>query len=324
MPLREKSCQRKCPDAHRLHSDLPVIPGLTPKPKRFSNCRCSCQDVSTTRDSNGEKMKLNSFILGLVAIFCLSGVASADSLTSTGSATVNVSASLTVTSNNCATSSSICYQSATSGNSTSAFGITVPGITLPTGSTITGASLAFSFPGTTSQGGYSITSASPVVTSYQYYAGEGSYSCGFLSTCYYPIYYTEYYPYNPPSYAVNGSLNGTFTSLASTDTSSSLFDPTSGTLDLLALGFGSDLAAGDSLVLSGVADSNLTFGYTNTGYNAYSTAILSANLSGAPQATLEIDYTTDPLTDPTSTPEPGTWMMLGISLLTVGGFAKRR
>jgi hypothetical protein len=269
-------------------------------------------------------MKLNYFILGLVAAFCLSGVASADSLTSTDSATVNVSESLTVTSNNCALSSSVCYQSSTSGNSTSAFSITVPGLTLPSGSTITGASLAFSFPGATSQGGYSISSASPVVATYQYYVGEGSYSCGFLSTCYYPIYDTGYYSYNPASYGVTGSLNGTFTSLASTDTSSSLFDPNSGTLDLLALGFGSDLAAGDSLVLSGVADSNLNFTYNSTGYNAYSVASLFANLSSAPQATLEIDYTSDPPNDPTPTPEPGTWMMLGVGLLALGGFARRR
>ena len=267
---------------------------------------------------------LNSFIFGLVATFFLSGVAYADSLTSTGSTTVNVSASLAVTSNNCALSTSICGQSSTPGNYLNAFSITVPGLALPTGSTIIGATLAFSFPGTSSQGGYSITSQSAVDWGYQYFAYNYYYSCGWDYTCSYPVYNNYYYPSNAPSYSVLGTLNGTFTSLNSPNTSSSLFFPNGGTLDLLSLGFGSDLAAGDSLVISGLANSNVNFLYNSTGYNANSTANLFANLSGAPQATLEIDYTSDSASnDPTSTPEPGTLMMLGAGLAALVGFAKR-
>jgi hypothetical protein len=48
-------------------------------------------------------------------------------------------------------------------------------------------------------------------TSYQVFGGYGSYSCGFLSTCYYPIYYTQYQPvYGWQTYTdfLSSTLNG--------------------------------------------------------------------------------------------------------------------
>lgn len=109
--------------------------------------------------------------------------------------------------------------------------------------------------------------------------------------------------------------------MASPDNAASLGNQNGGSLDLLAAGFGSDLAAGDSLTLSGNATSNLFFLYTNDGFNFDSTANMFANLNATPQATLNIDYTSAP--DPTSAPEPGSFAMLGISIIGLGVMRKK-
>jgi hypothetical protein len=157
---------------------------------------------------------------------------------------------------------------------------------------------------------------------YSYIAYYTSYSCGFFQTCYQPVYGYHYNSYSAPGYSVTGTLNGTFASVTSPDNSASLGSQNGGSIDLLAAGFGSDLAAGDSLTLSGNATSNLNFFYDYNGYNAYSTANMSANLNATPEATLNIDYTTAPA-DPTNTPEPGSLAMLSIGMIGLGAMRKK-
>lgn len=222
----------------------------------------------------------NSALIVLAAMLISSWAAHADSLTSSGSATVSVTDTVQVSMSNCGGSSNVCSQSQTPGTFANDFSITVPGITLPTGATITGATLSYNFAPTSGAGGFSTTSLSEVSWGYSYYAG--TVSCGFL--CNEPVYDNYYYSYYGPSYNVSGNLSGSFTSISSPDGSSSLFSTSSGTLDLLALGFGSDLAAGDSLSLTGIADSDLNFGLYSTGFNANTTSNLYVDLTSGAQA----------------------------------------
>jgi len=250
-----------------------------------------------------------------------SSIAYGDSIYSSGSSSISVTATLSWTSNNCAVSSSICGTNLNSSNFPNpAFTVTIPGVTLPSNTVITDATLSFSFANSSAPGGYSLTTYNAVDPGY-WYTVEHSYSCGFFSTCY--DYYNEYqsYSYAPPTYSVTGSLTGTFASVASPDNTASLGNQNGGSLDLLAAGFGSDLGAGDSLTLSGNASSDLFFLYTYDGFNANSTADMSANLDATPEATLNIDYTTVP--DPTDAPEPSSFAMLGVGILGLGVIRKK-
>jgi hypothetical protein len=258
--------------------------------------------------------------LGILLSF--SSLAYGDSLSSSGSSSVSVTAALNWTSNNCAASYSICSSNLNSSSFPSpTFSVTVPGLTLPSNTVITDATLSFNFANTSTAGGYSFASYSAVDPGY-YYTVSYPYSCGF-STCY--NYSTYYYSYtsSAPSYSVTGNLDGTFASVSSPDNTASLGNQNGGSLDLLAAGFGSDLAAGDSLTLSGNATSSLNFLYTYDGYNANSTVNMSANLTATPQATLTIDYASIPDPDPSDTPEPGSFAMLGLGIIGLGAMRKR-
>jgi len=259
--------------------------------------------------------RMKSFFILLAAVFCLTGATYADSVTSNGFLIVGLSPTAQVTTENCGASYGVCGSSSQSTEPVSTFALSVPGVSIPTGSTITGASLTFSLPSATASGGFSVVSVNIVDRGYGYEVEV----CPF--TCYEEYEYYNY-GYSSPSYSVWGTISGAFTSLNSPDNSASL-SGNGETLDLLALGFGSDLAAGDSLTLSGTTSSTIGWN-TYPGYNSNSISDLFASPGTTVGANLEVDYTTGTTdSDPTSTPEPGTLNMIGAGLLGLVVLAKR-
>lgn len=226
----------------------------------------------------------------------------AGTITSTGSLSISLSPNDYYYSDNYALSSSIYYSGYGSVYSpTVGFTLAIPGVSLPPGSTIQSATLSFLFPSSAVGGGMITTYLSPV-------DAYSTYSCGFFSTCY------TYYPYDAPTYNVTGFEYGSFSSVMSPHDSSGIANLSGGTLNLLSLGFGPDLLAGDGLMLSGNASAYSSFYYTSFGYNAYSTTYLYSNTFSDPYATLDIQY---------RTAEPGTLILLGISLFGIAAFAAR-
>jgi hypothetical protein len=245
---------------------------------------------------------LASVFVGLVMFF-FGGVAWADSVSSSGFSIISVGTSVTVYSQNCGVSSYLCtsYESSSS-LPFGGFSISIPGASLPTGSAIDSATLTFNVPGNSTS-----------VFSQQYNYGPVNpgyyYRCGFFSTCFNQYSWQTGY--------LNGSFNlgGDVTGVSSPD-HSALLAGSSGSIDLIAAGFGTDLAAGDALTLSGFWNTSAGWGYGSTGYNSYWTSTLTTDLFSTPTATLNVDYV--------PTPEPSSALLLSTGLLSLGMMLLRR
>lgn len=197
---------------------------------------------------------------------------------------------------------------------TTGFGLSVPGVTLPAGSVIQSATLSFTFPTASSTASESISALNAVDPGYEVYY---SYSCGIFDTCY-ESYWVPY-GYDAPAYSGTGAEYGDFTSVTSPDISATVTPSSSGTLDLMALGFGPDLASGDGLTLTGIATGDLSFGYVYSGYNSDSTTLIASTTTASPTAMLDVAYT--------PAPEPQSLCLLSIGLLgfaILGAVRKRR
>lgn len=236
--------------------------------------------------------KTSLFLLSLVAF---SGQLTwAGSITSSDSATVELGSGASLYTANCGYSSSVCNTNfAYIDNVPADFSLTIPGVALPDDSTITSATLTTDFP----------DNSAPVS---ECCGAGGPAECGFGGCSYtYPDLFAFF------------TASGYFSEATSPDNSASLGDSPTGTYDLLALGFGADIAAGDAITLSGVADTTFgPWGYNSTGYNSYFYVQFDNTATGNPVATLDVEYS--------STPEPGTLFMLGTGLLGLGATFRRR
>jgi hypothetical protein len=158
----------------------------------------------------------------------------------------------------------------------SPFQISLTGLNLPSNATLTSAVLELSGAG---MGNPPVaTNYNATVSTYPIYqeeyvqTGSYQYECGFLSWCTEPIYNWEWV-YTGTGIGSGGSA--TFTSSASTVFSSiqlgsdtETVPGSGGQVDLLALGLGNDLLAGDSIAVNGT--SSLQLGYSIQNYGNYS------------------------------------------------------
>lgn len=180
--------------------------------------------------------------------------------------------------------------------------------TLPAAAHITSATLSFGVTNSEDSAYSGIGGYGPIDAGYYY---QYTYSCGWWSTCTGTAWYS--YPYSPGSISVNGYQQGWLNSLqAGADTS--YVGSTNGTLDLVAAGLGSALASGD-LHLNFTDYQSQGAGVTSWGYNDYTNFYAPSLGTSTADATLTIDYTV--------IPEPATLLLLGTSLLGLGGLIRR-
>lgn len=142
----------------------------------------------------------------------------------------------------------------------------------------------------------------------------GSYECGFFSTCYNYGWVqtgdTPIYSSGTPGSASFSSQSSSVFSVLQIGTTTLALPSSGGTVDLLSLGLGPDLLAGDPLSVNGTSTLNLSY-TDSTGYDAsvtYSAFVASTpDLSGS----LDITYST------ASAPEPASFFLAILGLATV-------
>jgi hypothetical protein len=196
------------------------------------------------------------------------------------------------------------------------FFISVPGVSLPALSTIVSATLSFDFPGDTVPITDPSTSVVPIV----------------------PLIYAGGWIIEPYSGATYSSMfaqeGGGFTSVSSPDNSAAiphghlgLFPNPEGTIDLLALGFGGDIQAGDRISLFGDSSSAIFMTIASTGNNAITITDAAALTVSVPTATLDVVYTPyipPPPPPPAPVPEPASVILLVTMLLAIAFVERKR
>lgn len=219
-------------------------------------------------------------------------------------------------------SSSVSSSSMTGGQtgSSSPYSATITYSPLPANVSITSATLTFNAVGTETQAQSAISSVGAIDPGY-YYSVEYSYSCGW-STCYgYDTYYQSY-GYSAGTMSTSGYETGFLSQIQSGSMTQNVAPASNGSIDLLALGFGSSLLNNSSLTFSGTTNQFQSDLFMSPGYNSWTDFTNTSSGTADITATLDIVYQqnpSDPPPSPSPTPEPASLALmvsgLGAALL---------
>lgn len=170
------------------------------------------------------------------------------------------------------------------------FSFTIPGIDA-TGNTVAAASLSLNSGGSVVGEGISVLSVTPVQASCGFFAG----ACNFAQS----------------QIAASGGFENTmFTSIQSGAMTANI-SGAGGNFDLLALGFGPQLLAGDAVTVNGEASLQTSIGVVNSGFNANTQFRIDQSGSFSANGLLTENLVSD-------TPEPATFPLLATGLLAIG------
>lgn len=259
-----------------------------------------------------------AFLLALVALSCFATVGRADEMTSSGLTMVLGLPSAEYEVITKPLSSDVVSQGYNYCNcSTVDFSFVVPGVTLPALSTIVSATLSFDFPGDMVPITDPTTSVVPVLP--LIWTGDSLYIEPYSGATYSSVFADE---------------GGGFTSVSSPDNSAAvpaghlgLFPNPKGTIDLLGLGFGGDIQAGDPISLFGDSSSAIFMTIASTGNNAITITDADAVTASVPTATLDVVYTPyspPPPPPPAPVPEPASVILLVTMLLAIAFVERKR
>jgi len=135
-----------------------------------------------------------------------------------------------------------------------------------------------------------------------------------------PVWAADYYP------NVGGTISGTYLTVKSGAVSTTIDASSASSLDLIALGFGSELASGTPIEIDWhqtlllTANTNNFLKNKNNWDNVYRDFTVSGSVHGTAAAALTLNYS-QPETDPV--PEPATYGLVGVGLWLLGR-ARRR
>ena len=246
----------------------------------------------------------------------------AESRSSSGSSSTTLSGSTTFFSENYSLSSGIAeafFQSSPAASGS--FSFVLPSMGTIVG-TLTSATVDLTQSGPTGgSASASVSSYGAVTSTYTYSYSCGCYSCncgwGGCSTCCNTCYGTGYYGYSPQNglFAQNSSLS--FSQISAGGLTKNL-PSGGGVVNLLALGFGPEIQAGDSFTVTGTRYLNLGFGgFSSTGSNAYTYTAVSGINDLTASGTLDASFI-NPV------PEPAGVLLLGVVAVFAGWQCRRR
>jgi hypothetical protein len=135
-----------------------------------------------------------------------------------------------------------------------------------------------------------------------------------------PVWAADYYP------NVGGTVSGTYLTITAGAVSRTINATSPGNLDLIALGFGSELASGTPIVIDWhqtlllTANTNNFQSHKASWANVIRDFTVSGSVHDTAEAALTLDYSRP---TPDQTPEPATYGLVGIGLLLLGR-ARRR
>lgn len=155
---------------------------------------------------------------------------------------------------------------------------------------------------------------------YQYACGTYACNCGWFGcdTC------TEYctgsafqsYSWNAPSPSFTQSASASFSTITASDGTTESLPANGGLIDLIALGLGPEVLAGDSFTVTGTRTLQLfNVGFFDSGYNGYSYSSVSGQNAITASGTLDAEFST--------VPEPASVLLFG-SLLCVAFWMRRK
>lgn len=254
-----------------------------------------------------------SFVVGLGAIASItlaSPELHATSITSAAEATATVSGGARYQSEDFPFTPFVISKGWTSPGrwQTQTFDLSVPGISLPSGSTLDGAQLTL------------LISAPSVSVSQS--RNDSPVGC-------IPVFFTCIGWDDAASASFSPGTEASFTTITSGNSKTAV-NLSDGTLNLIALGFGQSVTDGQGFTLSESSGINVAGGGVNlydTGWNADTMFNVNASASWNLTGVLTVDYTLarDPIPapDPTPSPEPADLLPLGLSLFAISSSVRR-